>query len=83
MSEIRNKIAHFLSTYVQSENQKDDKILLLKKKRTKPDGKDTLEVTDELVQEISKRYFSIMKGVIEAQNRLVELERMPSKRLKK
>ncbi len=72
----RNKIAHYLSTYEQlSDDPRNGRIILLRKKSSKVRGKDTLDVTDELVKEISVRYFSIMKGVVETHNRLIELEK--------
>lgn len=78
--ETRNKVAHFASSYLQqSDDPKSAKILLRNRKSRLDVEKNGLDITEELVQDIGKDYFSIMKEVIEAQNRLIEKEKKNNK----
>ena len=76
VKDIRNKVAHFASSYLQpSDDPKSAKILLQSRKSRLNVVKENLDVTEKLVQDIGKRYFSIIKEVAEVHNRLIELEK--------
>jgi len=76
VKDVRNKIAHYESIYEgPSKYFGDAKIILWRKKSTVVRGKDSLEVTEKLLQEIVERYFSVMKGIAEVHNRLIMLEK--------
>ena len=75
VKEIRNKIAHFGSTYEGSPEDPDKAKLILWSRKSVKYRKDSLDITNELTQEVSKRYFSARKGMDEVHNYLLDRQK--------
>ena len=75
VKEIRNKIAHFGSRYEDPVDNPDKAKIILWSRKSVKYRKDSLDITDELSQEINKRYFSARKGIFEVQNYLIERQK--------
>ncbi len=70
---IRNKVAHFETTYEQlSDDPNDAKIILWNKKSYRERNKDSLDLTDKLMREIKERQFSALQGIVEIKKELHE-----------
>ena len=75
VKDIRNKIAHFGSTYEGSPEDPKNAKLILWSRKSLVHRKDSLDITEELSQEIGKRYFAVIKGVGEVYNFLIDKQK--------